>query len=226
MARFDVVQLDRKNIRRALQFFVSEYQRRRMPFPHPPFRHSVQSFKVSCRSALHEAHNIQIGMVRLKFARNGGPVEHGGLQVVTRSRLQLLYDLFEFSFHLPYLADRTTLLSEQKFARILPTSARPATTRRSPSKSAETSATATEAAATKTAATPATATTAHRGPNHRPNPPATPAASRIAVATASATSFHDRINDKDYEKEKQDLTNRPTGILWRCSPRWYRRASG
>ncbi len=69
------------------------------PFAHPPLRHSVQSFQVSSRRALHEAHNIQIGMVRLKFARNGGPVEHRRLQVVTRRRLQFLYDLFELRFH-------------------------------------------------------------------------------------------------------------------------------
>src|ERR1700722_4181253 len=132
-----------------------------MPFAHPPFRHSVHSLKVSSRRALHHADNIQIGMMRLKFACNSGPVEHGGLQVVTRSRLQLLYDLFEFSFHLPYLADRTTLLSEQKFARILPASTCPAAARRSPSESAKTSATAPEATAAKTASSPTTATTAH-----------------------------------------------------------------
>src|ERR1700735_1396766 len=111
MARFNVVQLDRKNIRRALQFFVSEYQRRRMPSQPPPFRHSVQSFKVSSRRALHEADNIQIGMVRLKLARHGRPVEHRGLQVVTRRRLQLLYDLFELRFHRTPFSSITTALA-------------------------------------------------------------------------------------------------------------------
>src|SRR5579862_2367620 len=99
MASLDVIKLDGKNVSRALQFLVRENKRRRMPFAHPPFRHSVHSLKVSSRRALYKADNIQIGMMRLKFARNGGPVEHRSLQVVTRRRLQLLYDLFEHRFH-------------------------------------------------------------------------------------------------------------------------------
>src|SRR5882757_737074 len=86
-----------------------------MPFPHPPFRHTMHSFKVSCRRALHEADNVQIGMVRLKFACNGGPVEHRGLQVVTCRRLQLLYDLFELRFHRTPFSSVTSAIASRAY---------------------------------------------------------------------------------------------------------------
>src|SRR5208282_4903372 len=91
--------LDGENVGGTNQFVKCEDERGGISLPRPPFGHRVNMFEIGSGGLLHYAEDVEVRVLFVEVARDGGAVQDRGLQVVPRAGFQPFDQFAQLGLH-------------------------------------------------------------------------------------------------------------------------------